>query len=201
MKLTRLMALALAASLTACADGSTTAEPDAARDAAVEHDARAAGEDASSAERDATVAIPADGGSSYVFPCLWTREPTGEATFEAIYIDIFCHRGCTNGYCHGGRGSWAGLDMSTIEGAYAALVDQSTGTLVPVDGRATCIDSDLLRVSPGDPEGSLLYQKVTGSAECGTPMPPPDSEQKVLTPDERDQVRAWIEAGAPLSEP
>lgn len=139
---------------------------------------------------------------AYTFPCLGERESTNEATFTSVYLDVFCHVSCTNPYCHGSSGAWGNMDLSSsIEIAYANLVGHRTGTDVPADGRATCRNSDLLRVVPGAPEQSLLYLKITGKAPCGTVMPPPDSDYSLLTEAQIDHIRRWIEAGAPLHSP
>ncbi len=144
-----------------------------------------------------------DSGLVYTFPCVGERsDPTYEATFTSVYLDIFCDAGCTNPYCHGSRGSWGDMDLaSSIEVAYSNLVSHHTGTKVPADGRDTCRESALLRVAPGSPEQSLLYLKITDAAPCGTHMPPASSGLPMLGPEQIDHVRRWIEAGAPLNRP
>lgn len=184
----RATAAVFAFALVACGRGAPASEPDAdATDAAVH--AGPGADAASDADLDA---------GGYSFPCLTRREPTGEATFEAVYIDILCRSGCTTFYCHGSRGRWGGLDLGSVEVAYAALVDASAGRQVPVDGRASCVQSPLVRVAPGEPGRSLFYLKLAAMQPCGTSMPPPDSEWPPIEDDELRQVRAWIEAGAPL---
>lgn len=158
--------------------------------------------DASSPDASYTVppAEPADASSPqyYAFPCLRPRAPTGEATFVAIYADVFCTAGCTNPYCHGWRGTYQGLDLSSIENAYGMLIDQGPGQLEPVENIATCRESSLRRVRPYAPDESLLYLKLQGNAPCGTAMPPPGSGIRTLTDAELAQVRRWIAEGAPL---
>jgi|GEM_PF-5728552 len=135
----------------------------------------------------------------YTFPCLFGREATHEASFTSVYIDIFCHAGCTNFYCHGSSGQWGDLDLSSsIEVAYQQLVGHRSGTSIPADNRPTCRESDMLRVTPGRPEQSLLYLKVTAQAPCGTHMPPAYSDLPLLQIAEQEQIRQWILAGAPL---
>lgn len=134
----------------------------------------------------------------YSFPCSLPRQPTHEAAFTAIYVDIFCKVGCANPYCHGARGTWQGLDLSNIGVAYGLLVGKPAGRLEPVDPIATCRQSGLLRVKPYVPEESLLYLKLSGQAPCGTAMPPPTGDNRALSSDELDQVWRWISAGAPL---
>jgi hypothetical protein len=171
-------------------------------DAAVEGSRHGQGSDRPDAQvQSPTTADPSDASVAYTFPCLWEREPTHEATFASVYLDIFCHVGCVNPYCHGSRGAWGSLDLaSSIDLAYANLVGHRTGLTVPADGRATCRDSTLLRVAPGAPERSVLYLKISGAAPCGTRMPPAGSGLAMLAPEQIEQVRRWIEAGAPLGD-
>jgi hypothetical protein len=77
--------------------------------------------------------------------------------------------------------------MTSREDAYLALVS------APAAGEP-CAASGLLRIEPGNPEGSLLWQKVASrSPICGDPMP-----ISAMLPDERiEQLRGWIERGAP----
>jgi hypothetical protein len=134
----------------------------------------------------------------YSYPCVPIANPTGAATFQAVYLEVLCTSGCVNAYCHGSRGAWGDLDMTNFQGAYNALVGRPTGKLVPVDGRPTCSESDLVRVAPGDPERSLMYLKISGRAPCGTRMPPPSSDYPALSEPQIAQVRRWIEGGARL---
>lgn len=50
----------------------------------------------------------------------------------------------------------------------------------------------LLRVTPGNPNNSVLYRKITGGNGLGGPMPPGG----MLTQAQMDTVRAWILKGA-----
>jgi hypothetical protein len=171
--------------------GDSEPEPtpsDSSRDSSVGHDA-------------ATAPTPSDSDASlgyYQFPCVGERAPTRSPDFVSVYMEIFCHAGCADWYCHGSRGAWANLDLGTIEGAYAHLVGVPSGKTQPVDHRATCRESELMRVEPGAPERSLLFLKVSDRAPCGGPMPPPESERALLDPAARDHLERWIRAGAPL---
>lgn len=88
---------------------------------------------------------------------------------------------CTTG-CHSGRNPSGGLDLSA-SASYRALVSVAS----------TCPDRRLL-VKPGEPEASLLYQKVTGVGACGgSQMPvgrPPLGAAQLAT------IAAWICGGA-----
>ena len=55
---------------------------------------------------------------------------------------------------------------------------------------------DIPRVKPGDPEGSFLWQKLTGSAREGKAMPLTPYGWKKLPDDELELVRRWIAGGA-----
>ena len=49
-------------------------------------------------------------------------------------------------------------------------------------------------ISPGDPDGSELWRRVTSDDEAEM-MPPPDSH-RVLKPEQKETLRRWIEEGA-----
>jgi hypothetical protein len=51
----------------------------------------------------------------------------------------------------------------------------------------------LKRVVPGNPDMSLLVQKVEGTQMCGTIMPP---NPPPLTAAQKMQIRTWIMNGA-----
>ncbi|APR78279.1 Hypothetical protein A7982_03626 [Minicystis rosea] len=103
-------------------------------------------------------------------------------TFADVFEKVFKPANCTNGSCHYG----AGFSLTSKENAIAALV----GTAASGPG---CPDID--RVTPGDPEHSLLYLKVSmATPPCGNRMPPSDTH---LDASQIELIRAWIEAGAP----
>jgi hypothetical protein len=111
----------------------------------------------------------------------------GSITFTSLYDDVFSQQafgtgaGCANGYCHGGGVS--GFSVSTKQDAYTSLVD--------AEGSADC--GGEIRVVPGDPDASLLVQKITDPS-CGDRMPK-DNEDS-LSPETVARIRAWISAGA-----
>jgi hypothetical protein len=114
------------------------------------------------------------------------NDAPAEPSFSAVYRDILQGAGCNGGpTCH--AGTLAGqLQLSTPAQAYAALVG------VKAMG-ASCSASNLLRVAPGDPDASLLVQKVeSATPTCGARMPPSGS----LPAARLAQLRAWIAAGA-----
>ncbi|HUF64014.1 MAG TPA: PSD1 and planctomycete cytochrome C domain-containing protein [Verrucomicrobiales bacterium] len=79
-------------------------------------------------------------------------------------------------HCHGpdsaSRKAELRLDLSEVAGA-------------PREGGAALV--------PGDPESSLIFQRITAS-DPGDLMPPPKSE-KTLTPQQIDVLRRWIAEG------
>lgn len=86
--------------------------------------------------------------------------------------------------CHLPGAEQAGLALHP-KGGYTNLVDVKS------------TQSPLVRVSPGKPEDSYLYRKLTGTQTqvggSGERMPFGDSS---LTPEEIERVRRWIEGGA-----
>jgi len=118
-------------------------------------------------------------------PC----EPLPADTFEAIALRIFARHSCEIPGCHGDPAGQAGLSLAPGR-AYADLVS------VP-----STADPTRLRVAPGDPEHSLLWQKLAartlglgGVPGLGMPIGDPQVDG-----DELEAVRLWIGAGAPAT--
>lgn len=112
-----------------------------------------------------------------------------DSTFAAIQSTIFDAKGCTVNACHGeGFAGSGNLDLR--EGSsFESLVR-----------RPSSIDSAVERVFPGDQDLSLLYLKVSESAESlasaglGQAMP---VNAEPLSDDQLTALRAWIRGGAP----
>ena len=114
------------------------------------------------------------------------------ATFSSIDQKLFKVT-CTACHVGGLAQSSGGLDLSGD--AYSALVNVTAQNFAAAPGARP---SGLLRVKPGDPGSSLLYQKLligtTPSPQYGEGMPlnsPGSVCQQV-----RDAVRDWIASGA-----
>ena len=60
---------------------------------------------------------------------------------------------------------------------------------------ATRPREDGAAIVPGDPDASLIWQRIT-SSDPDEYMPPPDSHKQRLSDGERDIIRRWIESGA-----
>jgi hypothetical protein len=86
----------------------------------------------------------------------------------------------------------AKLDLSTQSAAYEQLV----GALAK---GGACNDGARLLVVAGDPDNSLLIQKLENAPGlCGNPMPKASVDQPFMPIDSMqiDEIRAWIHAGA-----
>lgn len=108
------------------------------------------------------------------------------STFSAIQKVIFEGRGCTHSKCHGDAKAGE-LDLRA-EAAYASLIEVKAS------------QGSALRVMPGEPDESVLYNKLRAATEpgsvmvAGSPMP---SGAPPLSPEHLEALRRWIEAGAP----
>lgn len=130
------------------------------------------------------LALPDDPGGGGGGP-LPGPTPSGAPTFGAVYEEVLVAEGCNTPLCHGGGAG--GLAMTSRDGAYAALV--GAGAAGPF-----CDSSGLLRVVPGDPAASLLFEKIASrTPRCGEPMP----IAAMLAERQIEQIREWIERGAP----
>jgi hypothetical protein len=108
-------------------------------------------------------------------------------TFKAIQDRIFTARGCTVSTCHGALPA-AGLDLRP-GAAYPSLVDVAAAN-------PTARADGALRVTPGDPEASLLSRKLHGRLLFGEGAMMP-LLGRPLNALELEVVDAWIRAGAP----
>jgi hypothetical protein len=115
-----------------------------------------------------------------------TPSAGGSTTFTAVYDRVIAVN-CLG--CHGEVPSpEAGvLLMATRQQAYAQLVN------VPASGIA-CAGGGRIRVIPGNPDGSLMFNKVSrAQPACGLPMPAPTGG---LPGPDVQLIRDWILAGA-----
>jgi len=90
-------------------------------------------------------------------------------------------RNCTFSSCHGGGSPEQG--MSLVSPTYATLTSVPS-TEVPT----------MMRIAPGDPDGSYLLQKISSATPLdGVRMPP----NQPLAANKIEAIRGWIAAGAP----
>jgi hypothetical protein len=87
--------------------------------------------------------------------------------------------------CHGAKSPKAKLNLSAAT-AKQALIN------VPSDEVP-----QLVRVKPGDPDNSYLWQKLQHTAAKGKGMPRTTFSSKRLPDAQLDVIRQWIQAGAP----
>ena len=114
--------------------------------------------------------------------------PAAEVPTFADVTGLLVERGCTESNCHQGAEPKAELNLEP-EFAYEALVNQPCS----MPGAA---ELGLNLVTPGDPDNSFLYVKVTlpaDDASLGLPMP---MTGKGLSIEDTELIRRWIEAGA-----
>lgn len=105
--------------------------------------------------------------------CAPAFAPTFDELFER-QIEPRCNLG--GGACHGSDEGQAGLSMLTADRAYDELLGHA---------------GDRARVVPGDPECSILMQRLESrDADFGMPV------GMQLLPGQRCQFQQWIENGA-----
>jgi len=118
--------------------------------------------------------LPAGGGAPPPVPTL-------APTLASIQVDVFSVS-CAISGCHGGGTVQFGLSLDP---------GFSAGNLINV---ASQQDASLIRVIPGNPNGSFLIQKLEGTQTVGRRMPdfsPPLPQATI------DVIRQWIANGAP----
>jgi hypothetical protein len=123
-------------------------------------------------------------------------------TFTNVHANVISVR-CTSCHRPGGSGVNVGmLDMSTPAAAYANLIGVPGQGIGAGASGITCasVMPPLVRVVPGNAEGSLLFNKVHSKlvgvqAPCGSPMPLPGGAPSLSAADV-DLIARWISAGA-----
>lgn len=85
--------------------------------------------------------------------------------------------------CHAGDFPQAGLDLSTLDGAFRTAV-----------GRPSTQAPSLSLIAPGNPERSYVLQKIRNLQQVGTSMPPPPIAP--LCDAKLRAIESWIRDGA-----
>ena len=101
-------------------------------------------------------------------------------TLDSIQTNVF-NVNCAVPGCHGGTGAQQGLRLDP---------GFSAGNLINVHSSQ---DPNLIRVIPGDPDGSFLIQKLDGTQTLGDRMP---DGGPYLTTATVNVIRQWIQNGA-----
>jgi hypothetical protein len=107
--------------------------------------------------------------------------PALEPTLASIQANVFSVN-CAFAGCHGGGTVQFGLRLDP---------GFSAGNLIDVPSQQ---DPTLIRVIPGNPDGSFIIQKLEGTQTVGRRMPdfsPPLPQSTI------DVIRQWIANGAP----
>jgi hypothetical protein len=122
-----------------------------------------------------------------------------KVTFTQVWNEVIVPKGCNGSVCHGATPPMGELSFASQATAYFNLVN------APAAG-PSCSSSGLLRVSAGDPDQSLLLQKMSNATPtCGTTMPPTASVGASCTTQtptscntdaDIQLVRNWIAGGA-----
>jgi hypothetical protein len=123
---------------------------------------------------------PADDGDGCLEALALDCQPAYPPTFRNLFdneLGNTCGSSVTGSSCHSAQGAMGGLVLETFDAAHAHLLGEA-------DGRA--------RVLPGDPECSLLMQRLE-STDTQFRMPPGASS---LPENVRCAFRQWIANGA-----
>jgi hypothetical protein len=129
-----------------------------------------------------------------------SNTPSSANSFTNVYTEII-QPTCSNDFCHyNGEGiRYGALDMSSKVRAFWSLVGQ------PCMG-PNCYKQGT-RVLPGDPDNSVMYQKLSADTlKCGSQMPA-DTQQLLikgysvfsgppLAADQMQLIHDWIQEGA-----
>jgi hypothetical protein len=175
-----LFIVVLAAAVTACGDDSNGQEHDAgpSDDTGVPSDAGDVSADTGTSE-DAARDVYEDAAEDVLADDADVSGDADEALdHQSVLETLSTAYGCSSGYCHGGGSA------PDIWG-YDKLVDAAS----ECDGSS--------RVVAGDPEASLLWQKVSPEVDasdvCGSKMPGAEG----ISAEDAQMVYDWIAAGAP----
>jgi polyvinyl alcohol dehydrogenase (cytochrome) len=124
-----------------------------------------------------------------VSDCVADTAVTAAPTFTNVYQGVLCANGCDK-VCHTSNTGAAQLGLAGKAMAYKNLVG------IPAMDAANCGGKGN-RVTAGNADMSILYQKLADSQTCGTRMPPGGPLGGMFGPGQLEAVKAWIAAGAP----
>ncbi|HET8934165.1 MAG TPA: PQQ-binding-like beta-propeller repeat protein [Polyangiales bacterium] len=121
--------------------------------------------------------------------CMMDAVVTADATFTNVYQGVLCRNGCDK-VCHTSNTGAAQLGLAGKAMAYTNLVGVGAKDTTACAGKGN-------RVTAGDPNMSVLYQKLANTQTCGSRMPPGGPVGGDLPAAQLDALKAWIMAGAP----
>jgi hypothetical protein len=121
------------------------------------------------------------------------QQQPGPPSLTRVTKEVITAKACASLPCHDNPQN--GFVLTSKAALHTDLVDQAAGgpSCGPNSGPDGGPSPTYIRVIPGDPENSLLYQKLAGSPPCGDPMPP------LTDPLGSEQVKLvydWIALGA-----
>ena len=118
-----------------------------------------------------------------------TDGPSGPTLMQQVAAIVAPN--CATSGCHDPMTQEHGMDLSTAASIHAGWVNQR--------GPDHCQNKALVRVAPGNPNGSYVMTKITATTKAcdlWDPMPPPPKAP--LATAQIETIRAWIQAGARL---
>src|SRR5450432_2257689 len=127
--------------------------------------------------------------------------PSSPNSFTRVYAEVIQPK-CSNGFCHfnGVSIRYSALDLSSQVRSYWSLVGQP--------GIGPACSQNGLRVAPGRPNDSILYQKLLPAPPCGIQMPADTTtfstngtsnltfSGTALSADQLQLIYNWIQEGA-----
>jgi len=130
-----------------------------------------------------------------------SNTPSSANSFTRVYAEVIQPK-CSNNFCHynGVDIRFSALDLSSKVRAYWSLVGQPC--MGPNCGTVG------MRVVPGDPDTSVMYEKLSPSPPCGTQMPADSTtfstngtsdltfSGTALPADQLQLIHDWIQEGA-----
>jgi hypothetical protein len=136
----------------------------------------------------------------FSFGCGAGASPSANS-FTEVYTKTI-QPSCSNNFCHYNLVDYryGQLDLSSKVRAYWSLVD------LPCMG-FKCLGTGM-RVLPGQPDSSIMYQKLSAPSPCGTQMPADTTNYSTngtsdltfsgpgLQDEDKQRIREWIQEGA-----
>ena len=116
----------------------------------------------------------------FIVSCERGKPEVLKPTFSSIYKNIFSKK-CALYTCHSSAFAEESGELDLMdESSYSSLVNVKSVTF-----------PDILRIKPGDPDNSLLINRLDGTVIVAPPL-----ERTSVSDDELNIIRTWIKNGA-----
>ena len=116
----------------------------------------------------------------FIASCDKKKPEVLQPTFSSIYKNIFSKK-CALYTCHSSAFAKESAELDLMEEtSYSSLVNVKSVTF-----------PDILRIQPGDPDNSLLINRLDGTIIVAPPL-----ERTSVSEDELNIIRTWIKNGA-----